>query len=116
MNENNRVLELANELERILRKYLECNYVDFGVKANDNLASFDWKSPINFALGYKYAKSNNSHEVKEKINDFLGDVIKGNSIEDIVKNYEFYEFGTKDDAYAYVESTIDSLNKILFSQ
>ena len=115
MNENNKVLELANKLEGILRKNLDCHYTDFGVKANDNLTTYDWKSPINFALGHKYAKSNNSSKVKEEIDNFLGNDLEGKSIGDIVENYEYYNFDTENDAYAYIESTIDSLNKILFS-
>ena len=116
MNENNRVLELANKLEGILRKYLECHYTDFGVKANDKLTTYDWKSPINFALGHKYAKSNNSPKVKEAINCFLGNDLEGKSIGDIVENYNDYDFNTENEAYDYIERTIDILNKILFSQ
>ena len=116
MNENNKVSDLSNQLEGILRKYLDCHYTDFGVKANDNLASRDWKSPINFALGYKYAKSNNSPEVKDAIDYFLGEVFYGENIGDIIKNYEDYGFDTEKDAYAHVEDTLKSLQKILFSE
>ena len=115
MNENNKVLELANKLEGILRKYLDCHYTDFGIKANGNLTTYDWKSPINFALGHKYAKSNNSPEVKEAIDYFLGNDLEGKSIGDIVEHYEYYDFKTENDAYAYIENTINHLNEILFS-
>lgn len=33
----NKVLEYGNRLEGILRCYLNCEYHEFGVKANDNL-------------------------------------------------------------------------------
>lgn len=49
MDNQNKVLEYANKLEHILRHYLECDYTEFGVKANDNLTRYDWQSPINFA-------------------------------------------------------------------
>ncbi len=38
------VLDLANRLEGILRRYLNCGYDEFGVKANGNLDEGDWGS------------------------------------------------------------------------
>ena len=71
MNENNKALDLANKLEILLRKYLNCHYTDFGVKANDDLLNRDWKSPINFALGYKYANSTNNQDIIDYFNYLL---------------------------------------------
>lgn len=70
IDESQNILNCANKLEGILRKYLHCNYNEFGVKANDNLIEFDWKSPINFALGYCYAQSNKDPKVKKNIDFF----------------------------------------------
>lgn len=54
MNKQNSVLDYANRLEGILRKYLNCGYNDFGVKTNNNLARYNWQKPIIFALGCRY--------------------------------------------------------------
>ena len=113
MIENN-ITELSRKLETILRKCLNCHYTDFGVKANDNLAAHDWKSSVNFALGYKYAKSNNSPKVKEEINFFLGNVFIGENIKDVIEHYESYGFNTENEAYAYIDDTLNSLKEILF--
>lgn len=114
MNEQNTVLDCANKLEGILCKYLNCGYNDFGVKANDNLTRGDWKSPVNFALGHRLASSNNDSLVKESIDYFLGNDFQGQSIGDIVERYEYYGFDSINDAYVYINETIDKLSEILF--
>lgn len=113
MNTKNDVLGCATRLEGILRKYLNCGYNDFGVKANDNLASVDWKSPINFALGCRYGEQKFNESSKEIIAYFLGNELKGQNIGDLISNYEYYSFDTVDDAYSYVNETIKNLEKIL---
>ena len=115
MNEQNRLLNCANKLEGILRKYLDCHYTEFGVKANDNLLRYDWKSPINFALGCRYGSSGHDSKVKEDIDYFLGNELQGQSIEDVVKKYEYYGFETEEAALNYIDETIEHLQKILFS-
>jgi len=112
MNEKS-VLSYANKLEGLLRQYLDCHYTDFGVKANDNLTSGDWKSPVNFALGYRYASSNSDPNVKESIDYFLGNEFQGENIGDIIDKYDYYGFGSVDEAYDYIDKTIESLRKIL---
>ncbi|WP_188400209.1 hypothetical protein [Sporomusa sp. GT1] len=114
MSKENTVLNYANQLEGLLRKYLNCHYTDFGVKANDNLTKSDWKSPINFALGHKYAISNNDPKVKESIDFFLGNDLQGESIGDIIERYEYYGFNNVEDAYKYIKDAIANLEKILF--
>ena len=109
----NHVQKYANTLERCLANYLKCNYNDFGIKANDYLLCEDWKSPINFVLGYIYAKSNNNSEKKEEIEYFRGDILKGKNIYDLLKNYEYYCFESKDKVFEYLQKVIDELEKIM---
>ena len=113
MNEGNKVLSYANRLEDLLRNYLNCHYTEFGVKANNNLTDRDWKSPINFALGYCYASSNDNPEVKKEIEYFLGNELQGKSIGDVVNNYEHYGFTTQEEAYEYIHETLEALRGIL---
>lgn len=113
MSSENRVESSANRLEGLLRNYLDCHYLDFGVKANDGLTIRDWRTPIAFALGHKYKSSNNSPEVKEKIDYFLGNTIMGNHISDLVKEYEYYGFESQEKAYEAVDNIINSLEEIL---
>ena len=108
----NLVLEKANRLEGVLRNFLHCDYTEFGVKANGHLDDNDWKSPINFALGYKYALS---PKMKEEIDYFLGNVLIGNSIGEIVKNYEWYGFNSKSETFKKIDDIIEELEKILNS-
>ena len=108
-----KVLKYGNKLEGILRSYLNCEYHEFGVKSNDNLTKYDWRSPINFALGYKYAQSNKDENVKRKIEYFLGNVLIGSSISDVVNQYEYYEFSNEDEAYEKVEDIIAEFDKLL---
>ncbi len=115
MAKQNSVLDYANKLEGILRQYLNCGYNDFGVKANDNLTTDDWQSPINFALGCRYGSSNQDPKVKEEIDNFLGNELQGQSIGDVVEKHEYYGFDTKEAAFEYIDETIEHLSKILFS-
>lgn len=110
---NDKITELATTLEGVLRNYLNCHYTDFGIKANDNLINNDWKSPVYFSLGHKYAMSNNSPEIKRKIDDFLGNDFIGKNIKDIIDNYSYYDFEDTTEAYNHIEYIIDSLKKIL---
>lgn len=110
---DDKALEKATKLEGILRGFLECHYGDFGVKANDDLLNQDWKSPINFALGYKYAMSGRNDEVKKEIEYFLGNVLIGKSIADIIKNYENEGLSSEEEAYEKVDEIIDEFEKIL---
>lgn len=114
MDNQNNALYYANKLEGILRRYLGCEYNEFGVKANDKLTRYDWKSPINFALGFCYASSNKDPKVKEDIDYFLGNELEGQSIGDIVDQYDYYGFDSKEAAFEYIDKTIDRLNEILF--
>ena len=107
------VLKKANCLEGILRGFLDCHYNDFGVKANNSLTSNDWKSPINFALGFKYALSNKNPEVKKAIDNFLGNILIGKNIADIIENYEYQGLKNKDEAYKKIDEIIDEFEKIL---
>lgn len=116
MINENPVLNHANKLEGLLRGYLNCHYTEFGVKANDNLLSYDWRSPINFALGYRYASSNNDQHVKEAIDYFLGNELQGQSISDIVEQYEYYGFDSVNEALNYIKHTIENLRMILLSE
>lgn len=113
MSPENILLSYANRLEGLLIKYLDCHYLDFGVKANDGLTIRDWRTPIAFALGHKYASSNNSPEVKEKIDYFLGDVIKGKYMSEVVNEFEKYGFESQEKAYEEVDNIINSLEEIL---
>ena len=115
MNEQNDVLHYATKLENILRQYLNCGYNDFGVKANGKLADKDWRSSINFALGCRYGSSNQDPKVKEDIDYFLGNELEGQSIGDIVEQYEYYGFDTKEAAFEYIDKTIERLREILYS-
>lgn len=74
----------------------------------------DWKSPINFALGYFYGKSDSNSSVKEVIEYFLGNELQGRNITDLVNNYEYYSFDSADDAYDYIDGIIEKLEHILF--
>lgn len=116
MNKSIRILNLATQLEGILCKALHCHRTNFAVQANDNLTKYDWKSPIYFALGHEYALSKNDENLKARIDDFLGNVFKGNSIEDLVLNYKFYDFSSENDAFCYVEETINWLRDILIKE
>ena len=115
MDNQNKVLSSANKLENLLRRYLECEFTEFGVKANDNLTRYDWQSTINFALGYRYASSNKDPKVKEEIDYFLGNELQGQSIGDVVKEYEYYGYDSKEAALEYIDKTIEHLEKILFA-
>ncbi|EHO79962.1 hypothetical protein [Fusobacterium ulcerans] len=112
----NNTLEYANRLEELLCRYLKCSFEDFGIKANNNLLIHDWKSPINFALGYAYAASGNNKELKMKIDYFLGNILKGESIEKLIENYEYHGYTCEEDAFNYINSTIEALEKILFQK
>lgn len=113
MSRKKNVLDYANELEWLLCDYLDCGRVDFGVKANGCLDSTDWKSPVNFALGHKYAKSNNNPIVKQEIDYFLGNEFQGECIGEIIQRYNYYGFNSPNDAYDYIETTIDRIREIL---
>lgn len=114
MSEQKNILDYANKLERLLEKYLDCDYHDFGVKANGHLADEDWKSAINFALGYRYATSDKNEKMKDDINYFLGNELIGKNMSDLIHNYEHYAFDSKDAVYDYIEDTINKLENILF--
>ncbi len=109
----NRAVELANRLEGILRKYLNCSYNDFGVKANGNLDFGHWKEPINFALGYCYAMSDNNPQKKNEIENFLGNVLEGENIDDLIKNHQYYDLSSSEDAFDKIKEIIDAFEKIL---
>ena len=96
---------LANELERILRIFLDCNYLEFGVKANDNLLKNDWKSPINFSLDVLYGKK---PELKDEINNFICNLLTAKSITDFVSQYE-----NRQEALSDLEELIRKLEKLL---
>lgn len=115
MNSEYSVSNFASKLEGILRRYLKCGYNDFGVKANDKLSGIDWKSPINFALGHRYAASNDDPAVRERIEYFLGDELQGQSIGDVVRQYEYYGFDSQEAAFVYIDETIKKIEEILFS-
>lgn len=109
----NELLMRADRLEGILRGYLNCNYVDFGVKANGGLDTSDWIGPINFALGYKYKEANLNPAVKERIDDFLGNRFYGGCINDLLSNLDYYNFESVDDALDEVDAIIDEVEDIL---
>ena len=113
MDKSDTVRGYANELEGVLRNYLNCHYTEFGVKANGNLDSSDWKSPVNFALGYKYAESNNDPAIKQEIDYFLGNDFYGENMGDIVGRYNYYNFNSENDACNYIKRTIDNIKRIL---
>lgn len=104
--------DLSNQLESVLRDFLNCHYNDFGVKAQW-LFQYDWKSPINFVLGYKYAVDERQ-EVKEDISYFLGNTFIGENINDLIANFEKYDFNSKNEVIEYIEKQIIlELNRIL---
>ena len=107
---NDDITQLDNKLEGVLSKYLQCGSNDFGVKANYNLIKNDWKSPINFALGHKYAMSNNDSSLKSRIEYFLGDSLLGENISDIIQNYEHYALESKEEAYKYIKELEEILD------
>lgn len=111
----NNVLMYANLLEGILTKYLDCHWGNFGVKANGCLDNGDWRSPINFALGYKYAESGRNKKIKDEIENFTGNILKGKNMEEIVQNYEQFGYSSEKEAYKYLEEAIKKLDKILNS-
>ncbi len=108
-----KVLELANRLESILKGYLNCGYNDFGVKANGFLDASDWKSAVCFALGDKYASLNRNNDAKQQIDFFLGNIFEGNSIADLIDNYEYYGYKSQEEAYIKVDNIIDEIERIL---
>ena len=96
----------ANRLEGILKKFLNCHYTEFGVKANDTLLKYNWNSGINFALGVLYERNPN---LKDEINDFLGNVLYfGNSIQDVINKCE-----DENEGIAKVREIIDQLEVLL---
>lgn len=111
----NNVLMYANLLEDILTKYLDCHWGNFGVKANGYLDNGDWKSPINFALGCKYGEAGKSEKMKDEIENFIGNILKGKNMEEIVQNYEQFGYSSENEAYKYLEETIKKLDEILNS-
>lgn len=113
MSEKHDVRSLSNKLEGVLRRYLNCHYTEFGVKSNGNLDDGDWKFPVAFALGHLYGSSNNSEQAKKDIVYFWGNEFKGENIGDIVSRYEHYGFSTQDEAFDYVDKTIDKIQKLL---
>ena len=106
---------LAQRLEGILRNHLGCHYTDFGVKGNDNLLKYDWKSPVNFALGHRYALSDHDIKVKDDINDFLGNRFIGQHIMDVVDNYEYHGLNSREEAGERVETLINEIKELLQS-
>ena len=106
-------LKYANKLEALLRQYLKCHYTEFGVKANGNLLSGNWQVPIALALGCKYGQSGFDSGIKEEVDSFLGNEKKKKNINDIVENYEYYNFSTKQEVYEYFENTIKRLRELL---
>ncbi len=97
---------LALRLERILRTYLKCHYLEFGVKANDNLLKRDWNSPMNFALGVLYS---HNPELKNKINNFLGnELCIGKNMEDVIS-----QFDTREKGICEVEKIINHFEELL---
>ena len=112
MNQDNKLLNYANELEGLLRNYLHCDYTEFGVKANNNLIE-DWKSPISFALGYKLSESGNAQDIRTDIDSFLGNQIYAGSMQEIINKYEEYGFDSTDDADVYIQETINELRCLL---
>ena len=96
------LLSVANKLEGLLRRYLNCDYTEFGVKANDNLL-------------HKYAQSHNDKKTKDEIDTFLGNTLQGQNVSDLVDRYEYYGFDTKEDALKAAENIIKSVEKILFN-
>ena len=110
-----RFIQLANRLEGILRKYLDCDYTEFGVKSNGNLDSGHWKEPINFALGYRYAISRNDSDKKQDIEKFRGNLLEGENINDLIKNHDCYGLSSKDKALDKVEEIIDEFERILLN-
>lgn len=99
------LLNQANRLEGILRKFLNCNYNEFSVKANDNFLKYDWRSPINFALGFLYAKN---PDLKTEIENFLGNILYGDNIQNVIEENNDFEKGLKE-----VEKIITALDKLL---
>ena len=103
---------LAQRLEGILRKHLDCHYLDFGIK-NDNLLRYDWKSPVNFALGHRYAISNHDSKVKEDIDYFLGNIFIGEHIEDVINRHDHYGLESQENALNRVEEIITEIKRLL---
>lgn len=115
MDKQKGVLYYAQKLESILRKYLNCEYGDFDVKANDNFTMGNWQKSIIFALGCRYGSSQQDPKVKEDIDYFLNMELIGKNIGDVVERYEYYGFDTKEAAFDYISETIEHLKKILLS-
>lgn len=96
----------ADRLEGILRNFLNCHYLEFGVKANNTLLEYDWNSGINFALGVLYERN---PDLKDEINDFLGNVLCfGNSIQDVINKCE-----DENEGIAKVREIIDKFETLL---
>ena len=96
----------ADRLEGVLRNFLNCHYSEFGVKANNTLLEYDWNSGINFALGVLYERNPN---LKDEINDFLGNVLYfGSSIQDVIKKCE-----DENEGIAKVKEIIDKFEALL---
>lgn len=108
----NTIRNCANKLEVVLKNYLNCNFSEFGIKSNGCLDKTDWKSPINFALGYKYAESNKNPKIKDEIENFLY-TLKGSNIQEIIYKHEQFDFSSKEEAVEYVLNTINKLENIL---
>nr|DAY09311.1 MAG TPA: hypothetical protein [Caudoviricetes sp.] len=96
----------ADRLEGVLRNFLNCHYSEFGVKANNTLLEYDWNSGINFALGVLYERN---PDLKDEINDFLGNVLYfGNSIQDVINKCE-----DENEGIAKVIEIIDKFEALL---
>lgn len=114
-SDQNELLSRAQKLESILRDTLRCNYGDFGIKANNNLLSKDWKTPISFVLGYKFANSDNS-DIHSKISYFMGNLLTGENIRDFYDNYQKYGYNSQSEALTGIDDIIKEIDNILKSE
>ena len=92
MNQDNKLMNYANELEGLLRNYLHCDYTEFGVKVSE---------------------SGNAQDIRTDIDSFLGNQIYAGSMQEIINKYEEYGFDSTDDAYVYIQETINELRCLL---
>lgn len=109
-----KIKNLSLNLEGILRKYLQCHYLDHDVKC-ELLLKLDWKKPIKFALEKKYNSPATNQDTKNKINIFMQNNFKGENIDDLITNKKSYGFKNKEESLEYIEATIATIEKLLSS-
>ncbi|WP_257913089.1 hypothetical protein UPTC15622_00954 [Campylobacter lari] len=106
-----KLMNLANRLEIILRKYLKTHHINFHIKANDSLFDSDWIKPVSFVLGHRYAFAD--IQKKDDILKFLECEFQGKNIVDLNSNKEKYCLTNEEQVFKYIQETISKIEYLL---